>query len=106
MVEEACRRCSGRGRFFVANLGEPLTVGRGSIDGVTCSLVLHNLRAWSVPLRSFADALHPGGWMVLSLGTTIGEFADAGFVAELAPVHGVPWFIVYKLRLASKGWWS
>jgi len=44
--------------------------------------------------------------MVLSLGTTIGEFADAGFVAELAPVHGVPWFIVYKLRLASKGWWS
>ncbi len=161
MVEEARRRCGGRGRFFVADLAEPLIIDRGSVDGITCSLVLHYLRDWSIPLRSFADALRPGGWVVLSLdhpfapplpgqrggyfdtelvadswtkagvqvtqhfwrrslGATIGAFADAGFVvervveaqpspdalhrfpAELAPVMGVPWFIVYRLRLAGQ----
>jgi SAM-dependent methyltransferase len=67
MIEESRRRCEGRGRFFVADLAEPLPLEPGSIDGVTCSLVLHYLRSWSVPLGSFATALRPGGWAVISL---------------------------------------
>ena len=69
MVEEAERRCAGRGRsrFLVADLARPLPLEPVSIDGITCSLALHYLRDWSVPLGSFAAALRPGGWAVLSL---------------------------------------
>jgi len=67
MVEQAQRRCSERGRFFVADLAEPLPFGPQSVDGITCSLVLHYLEDWTVPLRSFAEVLRPDGWVVLSL---------------------------------------
>jgi SAM-dependent methyltransferase len=158
MVEEAERRCGGRGRFLVADLTTPLPLGPASLDGITCSLALHYVADWSVPLRSFATALRPRGWAVISLdhpfappvpgqrggyfdtellsetwhkggvevsqyfwhrplGAVIAAFADAGFVvdriaepqpsaealrrfpAELAGAVGVPWFIVYRLRL-------
>ena len=160
MVAEARRRGRQRGTFLVADLGEPLALGPRSIDGITCSLVLHYLRDWTVAMRSFATVLRPGGWMVVSLhhpfgpplpgeqggyfdtelvsdtwekgGVTVtqhfwkrplsadvDEFADAGFVIErvveaqpspealerfpedLGPVVGVPWFIVYRLRLTD-----
>ena len=55
MVKEARRGCSDRGRFFVADLAEPLPLGPDSLDGITCSLVLHYLEDWTVPLRSFAE---------------------------------------------------
>ncbi len=159
MVEEAAGRVAGRGRFAVADLSEPLSIEPGSVDGVTCSLVLHYLRDWSVPLGSFASVLRPGGWVVISLdhpsgpplpgerggyfetelvadtwtkdgvevtqhfwrrplGSVVDAFAEAGFViervvepqpsvealerfpSELAPVVGVPGFIVFRLRLA------
>jgi SAM-dependent methyltransferase len=158
MIQEAGRRCQGRGRFFVADLAEPLPLEPGSIDGVTCSLALHYLEDWSVALWSFAEVLRVGGWAVLSLDHPFGPplpsqrggyfdtellhdtwkkadvvvtqwfwrrplsavmraFADHGFVIEqivepqlselalarypeeLAKVDGVPWFIVYRLRL-------
>lgn len=67
MIEEAGRRCAGRGRFLVADLAEPLPLEPGSLDGITCSLALHYIADWSVPLRSFASALRPGGWAVISL---------------------------------------
>jgi SAM-dependent methyltransferase len=67
MIEEAERRCGGRGRFLVADLTTPLPLEPASLDGITCSLVLHYLADWSVPLRSFATALRPGGWAVISL---------------------------------------
>jgi SAM-dependent methyltransferase len=67
MVDEAARRCQGRGRFLVADLAEPLPLEPDSCDGVMSSLVLHYLRDWAVPLRSFATVLRPGGWAVLSL---------------------------------------
>jgi SAM-dependent methyltransferase len=67
MVDEARRRCGGRGRFLVADLGSPLELEPGSVDGITCSLVLHYIGDWRVPLRSFGDVLRPGGWVVLSL---------------------------------------
>ena len=160
MVEETRRRCEGRGTFLVADLGEPLDLGSRSIDGITCSLVLHYLEDWRVAMRSFAAVLRPGGWLVLSLhhpfspplpgekggyfdtelvsdtwekgevtvtqrfwkrplATDVDDFADAGFVIErlveaqpspealerypeaLGPVVGVPWFIVYRLRLTG-----
>jgi len=72
MVEEAERRCGGRGRFLVADLAEPLPLAPASLDGVTCSLALHYLADWSVPLRSFAAALRPGGWAVISLDHPFG----------------------------------
>jgi SAM-dependent methyltransferase len=67
MVDEARVRCRGRGRFFVADLAEPLPLAPGSLDGITSSLVLHYVRDWTTPLRSFATALRPGGWAVISL---------------------------------------
>jgi SAM-dependent methyltransferase len=67
MIEEAERRCGGRGRFLVADLAQPLPLEPASLDGITCSLALHYLADWSVPLRSFASALRPGGWAVISL---------------------------------------
>jgi SAM-dependent methyltransferase len=67
MVAEASRRCGGNGRFLVADLAEPLPLEPRSLDGVTCSLALHYLADWSVPLASFAAALRPGGWAVISL---------------------------------------
>jgi ubiquinone/menaquinone biosynthesis C-methylase UbiE len=67
MIEEAERRCAGRGRFLVADLAEPLPLEPTSLDGITCSLALHYVADWSVPLRSFATALRPGGWAVISL---------------------------------------
>ncbi len=77
MVEESIRRCRGRGRFLVADLAEPLPLEPGSVDGVTCSLALHYLRDWTTPLTSFATALRPGGWAVISLDHPFGPpFAD------------------------------
>lgn len=67
MVDEAVRRCDGRGRFLVADLAERLPVEPKSFDGVTSSLVVHYLADWTVPLQSFATALRPGGWAVISL---------------------------------------
>ncbi len=159
MVEEARLRCRGAGRFVVGDLADPLPVALSSLDGITCSLVLHYLEDWGATLRSFATALVPGGWVALSLdhpfgpplpgqrggyfdttlvsdtwvkggvevtqqfwrrplSSAIDAFADAEFVvdrvaepqpsaeamalhpAALAPVVGVPWFIVYLLRRA------
>ena len=160
MVEESQRRCSGRGRFFVADLSEPLPLEARSVDGITCSLVLHYLEDWTVPLTHFAEVLRPDGWAVISLEHPFGPplpsqkggyfdtelvsdvwkkadvvvtqwfwrrplsavveaFADHGFVIEriveaqpsvealnrfpddLSQVMGVPWFIVYRLRLRN-----
>jgi SAM-dependent methyltransferase len=67
MIEEAERCCAGRGRFLVADLARPLPLEPRSLDGITCSLALHYVADWSVPLRSFASALRPGGWAVISL---------------------------------------
>jgi SAM-dependent methyltransferase len=72
MIEEAERRCAGRGRFLVADLSQPLPLEPGSLDGITCSLALHYVADWSVPLRSFAAALRPGGWAVISLDHPLG----------------------------------
>jgi SAM-dependent methyltransferase len=67
MIEEAKRRCAGRGRFLLADLARPLPLEPRSLDGITCSLALHHIADWTVPLRSFASALRPGGWAVISL---------------------------------------
>lgn len=67
MVERASRRCAGRGTFLVADLAEPLPLEDRSLDGVTCSLALHYLADWTVPLSSFRAALRSGGWVVISL---------------------------------------
>jgi SAM-dependent methyltransferase len=72
MIEEAERRCAGRGRFLVADLAKPLPLEPRSLDGITCSLALHYVADWSVPLRSFASALRPGGWAVISLDHPFG----------------------------------
>ena len=67
MVEQTRLRCGGRGRVRVADLAHPLPIETASLDGVTSSLVLRYLKDWAVPLASFARALRPGGWVVISL---------------------------------------
>ncbi len=97
MVHQTVDRCGGRGHFLVADLSEPLPLEAASLDGVTCSLALHYLEDWSVPLASCADA----GFVVERLVEPQPSPAAVGrFPAQLAPVVGVPWFIVYRLRLA------
>lgn len=73
MIAEAERRCGERCRFLVADLAEPLPLEPASLDGITCSLALHYVADWSVPLRSFASALRPGGWAVISLDHPFGR---------------------------------
>jgi SAM-dependent methyltransferase len=73
MVDQAAGRCGGRGRFLVADLAEPLPLEPRSLDGITCSLALHYLEDWTVPLQSFATALRPGGWTVISLDHPFGQ---------------------------------
>jgi SAM-dependent methyltransferase len=73
MVDEAADRCGGRGRFLVADLAEPLPLEPRSLDGITCSLALHYLKDWTTPLQSFATALRPGGWAVISLDHPFGQ---------------------------------
>jgi SAM-dependent methyltransferase len=87
MIEEARRRCQGRGRFVVADLAEPLPVEPQTLDGITSSLALHYVRDWSVPLRSFASALRPGGWAVISLDHPFGSL-DHPFGPRLPSQHG------------------
>lgn len=77
MVDAARRRCGGRGRFLVADLGRPLPLPDASFDGVVASLVLHYLRDWSVPLASFARLLRPGGWLIVSLDHPESPFSRA-----------------------------
>jgi SAM-dependent methyltransferase len=72
MIEEAERRCAGRGRFMVADLAQPLPLEPASLDGITSSLALHYVADWNVPLQSFASALRPGGWAVISLDHPLG----------------------------------
>lgn len=67
MVEQTKRRCGKRVRILVANLAKPLPLEPGTLDGITCSLALHYLRDWVVPLHSFRKALRSTGWLVLSL---------------------------------------
>jgi SAM-dependent methyltransferase len=72
MIEEAERRCGGRGRLLVADMAKPLPLKPASLDGITCSLALHYVADWSVPLWSFASALRAGGWAVISLDHPFG----------------------------------
>jgi SAM-dependent methyltransferase len=92
MIEEAERRCAGRGRFLVADLARPLPIDAGSLDGITCSLALHYVADWRVPLRSFASALRPGGWAVISL--------DHPFGPALPSQRGG----YFDTELVSEGW--
>ncbi len=94
MVEQARRRCGGRGRFLVADLAEPLPLEPRSFDGITCSLALHYLRDWRVPLRCFARLLRPAGWLVLSL--------DHPFAPPLESQVGG----YFDIELVADTWWK
>jgi SAM-dependent methyltransferase len=97
MVEESRRRCAGRGRLLVADLAHPLPLEPRSVDGITCSLALHYLRDWEVPLRSFTTSLRPGGWVVISLdhpfapplGHQRGGYLDIELVSDTWTKAGV-----------------
>lgn len=72
MVDQARQRCDSAARLMVADLADDLPLEPRSFDGVTCSLALHYLRDWQVPLASFARILRPGGWVVISLDHPFG----------------------------------
>lgn len=61
MVDQARQRCGSAAKLMVADLADDLPLEPRSFDGVTCSLALHYLRDWQVPLASFARILRPGG---------------------------------------------
>jgi ubiquinone/menaquinone biosynthesis C-methylase UbiE len=73
MIKQARERCGDRVQLVVGDIAEPLAVDPESLDGVTCSLTLHYLEDWSIPLESFARALRPGGWAVISLDHPFGR---------------------------------
>jgi SAM-dependent methyltransferase len=67
------------------------------MGGITCSLALHYLEDWVTPLRSFAGALRPDGWLVLSLDhpfgpplpTQSGGYFDTELVTDAWNKQGV-----------------
>ncbi|MFA4083860.1 class I SAM-dependent methyltransferase [Mycobacteroides salmoniphilum] len=87
MIEQARRRCGSRANLLVADMAESLPFEPQSFDGVTCSLALHYLRDWQVPLASFARVLRPGGWAVISLdhpfGAPLPDQRDGYFQRQL-----------------------
>ncbi|WP_081272345.1 class I SAM-dependent methyltransferase [Mycobacteroides immunogenum] len=87
MVDQARGRCGSAATLMVADLAEPLPLEARSFDGVTCSLTLHYLRDWRVPLASFARILRPGGWAVISLdhpfGAPLPDQRDGYFQPQL-----------------------
>jgi len=66
MVDTARARCGGRGRFLVADVGEPLPFDDASFDGAVASMALHYIKDWTTPLASLARVLRPGGWLIVS----------------------------------------
>jgi SAM-dependent methyltransferase len=90
MIAQARKRCGEDVNLSVADLGEPLEIEPGTFDGVTCSLMLHYIEDWSVPLISFAAALRPKGWAVISvnhpfsppLPTQRGSYFDRELVSD------------------------
>lgn len=97
MVAEARRRCGDRVTVEVADLAQPLDLEPASIDGITCSLVLHYLADWSVVLASFATILRSGGWAVVSLDHPfgpplpgqVGDYFDTELVTDTWVKGGV-----------------
>jgi ubiquinone/menaquinone biosynthesis C-methylase UbiE len=87
MIEQARQRCGSRANLLVADMAEPLPFEPQSFDGMTCSLALHYLRDWQVPLTSFARILRPGGWAVISLdhpfGAPLPDQRDGYFQRQL-----------------------
>jgi SAM-dependent methyltransferase len=68
MVDLARRRLQGRAEVHLADLSRPLPfLGDGSFDLVISSLVLHDIRDWTVPFGEFHRVLVPGGRLVLSI---------------------------------------
>ncbi len=68
MVELARERLGDRADVRLADLSGPLPfLSDGSFDLVISSLVLHDLRDWSVPFGEFHRVLVPGGRLVLSI---------------------------------------
>jgi SAM-dependent methyltransferase len=70
MVEIAQKRLGTQAEVLQADLGAPLprvdALEQGSFDIVVCSLTLHYIRDWSLPLAEFHRLLKPGGTMVFS----------------------------------------
>jgi SAM-dependent methyltransferase len=97
MVEQARRRCGERARLIVADLAEELPVDDRALDGITCSLALHYVDDWAVPLQTFARVLRPGGWLVVSLDhpfgpplpTQTGGYFDTELVSDMWVKQGV-----------------
>jgi ubiquinone/menaquinone biosynthesis C-methylase UbiE len=102
MIDEARRRCAGRGRFLVADLAEPLPLEPRSLDGITSSLALHYVRDWSVPLRSLRRHCEQAGFVIdrIAEPQPSREALDR-YPADLAGIAGVPVFIVYRLKLLA-----
>lgn len=73
MLRQATARCGDKATIFEADLHDDLDLLPASFDGITCSLALHYVRNWEVPLRSFARVLKPGGWAVISLDHPFGD---------------------------------
>jgi SAM-dependent methyltransferase len=65
--------------FHKADLTEPLTfLEPRSFDAVLCSLVLHYIENWSMPLTEFNNLLKPRGQLVVSVHHPFSDYFDAG----------------------------
>jgi SAM-dependent methyltransferase len=79
MLSAARRRLGPHATLIQADLGQPLDFLTGeSFDLVMSSLVMHYLKDWSVPLRSFYRVLRPAGRLVFSTGHPMLEFLESG----------------------------
>lgn len=96
MVEEARRRCAGRGRFFVADANHGIDLPLASVDGITASLVFDYFEDWTRLLRVLRPILRPNGWIALSdghpswvLGSGRMNYFETGILEDVWTKDGV-----------------
>ncbi|GGG07573.1 methyltransferase [Dokdonia pacifica] len=68
MIYHAKERNPSKGRFFVHDLEQPLSMlENDSFDTVLCALAMHYLEDWNHTLQEFYRVLKPNGQLVLSI---------------------------------------
>lgn len=75
MIEYAKQRNGEKGRFFIHDMSEPLSMFEdSSFDYVLCALAMHYLEDWGPTMREFCRVLKPKGQLIISIENPFFEY--------------------------------
>jgi SAM-dependent methyltransferase len=77
-VEVARARMGNGCETRVGDLRDQLDFPSSHFDGVLCSLVLHYIEDWQMPLSEFERILRPGGRLVVTIQHPFADFLSSG----------------------------